>query len=428
MADCIVASFYRAVDLVLPRQHSLAAMALVEMHVHMWGTCGVIRWPEVCKRVMPYAATATHWLCKDGKGLLTTHRSLSLSLLDGCMRLWLAMNVGGASVQMAAEVGGDDTALHAQEVVHIMVEERIAAAWLDLLQVLEAQGMDPFDKITVVFVALLTTEYCQALVPDGAAFVQLSAPIVDKIVSSAAFFDGLIMDVVTHEAPAVLGMHTIADLWHRVSSDAVRAKSQAQLIAFVTALSKDRIEAGLQAVFRLLPDCNQWTALWHTSCIEADLRFKYRAWLAQPLISADMGQDMWVFWGEVMCTRAVGYVRVMRVWLQRMTFEDAAAGFKRHKVQEAIQPRVRAWAKKVAKKTPGQVVHRDPVRVLANFALDNWCGCLREDAATPVLVARACPGAFHDPVRADVLASITEHAATGNAAAVEIMHCITPHG
>ena len=188
--------------------------------------------------------------------------------------------------------------------------------------------------------------------------------MVDRLVVCPAFFNHLVMQVMySTEHVAGLDCATIADLWRRASNDEVRAASHAQLVDFVRGLGPDRMEAGLQALCRLLPGSVLWADLWAADSIDAGLRHKYRAWLRMSTISATMDKAAYIFWGEAICTRAIGYMRALRLLLQCMTLTEACAGFRRHQAREAIQATVRAWAKRIAKdKTP---VYRDPVRVLA---------------------------------------------------------------
>lgn len=114
------------------------------------------------------------------------------------------------------------------------------------------------------------------------------------------------------------------------------------------------------------------------------------------------------------------------VLLQCMTLTEACAGFRRHQVREAIQATVRAWAKRIAKdKTP---VYRDPVRVLANFAL-----ATDTDEERLWEVARICPCALVDKCKADAdvldrVVDACKTSAVAEAAVQELLSDERAHG
>ena len=264
-----------------------------------------------------------------------------------------------------------------------------AKAWWHVLQSLceagataRVLGLSALQRFMV-----LATGKCQALLEPGAQFGQLSCAPVDMVVRSAQFPQAVVAFVRgrVDDRDCDVDWRVVRDVWGLASTPDIVAYSQGMLVAHVTTLvDQDELEAGLQAVFRLVPDVRQWSPLAAVPALTPALKSTYQVYFQLDTIAADMAEALWVFWGQVLCTRAVGHKRAMQVCLQVMTLDQACEGFTRHNVCEAITPAVRAWAKK--HNTSGLPVFRDPIRVLADFALDK--------GQDPAHVARHCPCAL----------------------------------
>lgn len=395
--------------LPVPKQ-SMCILTTVLQAMEKWAVYAVARHRDVSDFVV--AASFFSSMCSAS----ALCRMLRLQVLaapaiqevTGASELfWAEMNTVAETMWQFLIVKGSE-AFELFGLAALVASEEFASAWLSLLQLFCREGWDPFRGDTARHIAYFTTEECQALLPDGQQYVQLRPETVDRFIQSPAFFDVLIMGVMYETKDvAGLGLDTVNDLWRRASCDEVRAASHARLVDFVTRLDAARMEAGLQALFRLLPDSDLWLHLWRRESIDAGLRHKYRAWLRMWTISDSMDQALYIFWGEALCTRAIGHIRAMRLMLQRMPFMKVCVGFRRHQVRETIKKTVRTWAKKAVLDTP---VYRDPVRMLANFALDSMTFLPKEadpaeyDCVVMRLreIAHICPCALADRCRTDV--------------------------